>query len=228
MKLFHPTHPYFINQKFGGNAEYYSKHVPGLMGHSGIDLMATRGQPIYASHDGLAILGVDDKEGYGVVIRSNEKLKYKDSETFIKTIYWHLLPEGRRSGQVKQGEIIGYADNTGLSMGDHLHFALKPQAQNEDDDSWFNIEQKNGYFGNIDPEPHLDFYFYRDLKKGANSIDVFYLQKRLGVTPTWYYGPKTQAAVFDFQIKNLTLSWYERYILKGSIVGPKTRKALNA
>lgn len=45
---------------------------------------------------------------------------------------------------------------------------------------------------------------------------------------TGNYGPITQKAVLDFQNKyNLSLSWYERYILKGSKVGPKTLLILN-
>jgi peptidoglycan hydrolase-like protein with peptidoglycan-binding domain len=44
---------------------------------------------------------------------------------------------------------------------------------------------------------------------------------------TGYYGNVTREAVFLFQQENIELSWYERYVLKGKTVGPKTRAALN-
>lgn len=42
-----------------------------------------------------------------------------------------------------------------------------------------------------------------------------------------YYGAKTANAVLAFQIAKIPLSWYERYILRGNKVGPKTLVALN-
>ncbi|PIQ14563.1 MAG: hypothetical protein COW67_13165 [Flavobacteriales bacterium CG18_big_fil_WC_8_21_14_2_50_32_9] len=42
-----------------------------------------------------------------------------------------------------------------------------------------------------------------------------------------YYGNKTAKAVLTFQIKYVQLSWYERYIMRGVRVGPKTLAKLN-
>ena len=42
------------------------------------------------------------------------------------------------------------------------------------------------------------------------------------------FGPKTRTAVVAFQMKrSVPLTYYERYVLRGSIVGPKTLKELN-
>jgi murein DD-endopeptidase MepM/ murein hydrolase activator NlpD len=154
LELAYPLRPVFITQPFGVNGEYYQKNGINIVGHNGIDMLAKRGQPVFATHDGQVVYaGMDDKGGWGVVIRTNEPRQYKDGEAFYKTIYWHLLPNisVRVGEQVRVGEVIGYADSTGLSTGDHLHFGLKPQAQGENDWTWVNLEEKNGYFGAIDP-----------------------------------------------------------------------------
>lgn len=161
-----PITPVFFNQKFGENANpLYAKE--GLPGHNGIDFRASHGQPVFASHDGLASFQVDNSGGHGVVIVTDQQFDYLDTQSYFKTIYWHLCdglkepkyqsPIADKTGfvPVKCGDLIGYADNTGASSGDHLHFGLKPVAKGEDWGIWFNVEQKNGYLGAIDPMPYL-------------------------------------------------------------------------
>lgn len=236
LKLKYPVQPFHVNQAFGIANPLYTEL--GLKGHNGIDIMASHGQPVLASHDGIAYPGVDNREGYGVVIRTAEPFDYEGKQVYFKTIYWHLLPQNRRSGFVKAGEVIGFADNTGLSLGDHLHYGLKPQAMNEENGVWWNIEQNNGYFGAIDPAPYFAdlfrYYFNYDLRYGeTDSVAIINLQrilKQLGYfigEPTGYYGEMTRKAVLNFQIDKVPLSWWEKYVLRGKLVGPKTRKALN-
>lgn len=172
-ELYFPVKPKRVNQSFGTNPEYYQKNItdesgkPIIEGHNGIDFYATHGQPVRATHDGVCYVGVDNREGYGVVIRTRESFDYNGREVFFKTIYWHLVNNiPVENGQVvKTGDIIGYADNTGLSTGDHLHFGLKPQAQGEENGSWYNVEQKNGYAGAIDPTPYFTGFFAEDFEK---------------------------------------------------------------
>ena len=74
------------------------------------------------------------------------------------------------------------------------------------------------------------YIFTRDMKRGDRSEDVKQLQIRLGMPEelqTGYYWDKTQAAVFEWQKQNLTLSAYERYVLRGSKFGPKSRAVIN-
>lgn len=173
LSLKYPVSPIVFNQKFGENANpIYAKE--GMNGHNGIDFRAYHGQPIYATHDGLASFQIDAQGGHGVVIVTNEQFDYPlypdlpNNEVYFKTIYWHLC-DGLKEPQFKSpfqdktgffpvrcGDLIGYADSTGLSTGDHLHFGLKPAAKGEDWGTWYNVMQNNGYNGAIDPMPYFN------------------------------------------------------------------------
>lgn len=244
LELSYPVKPLIINQKFGGNGDYYRSNGINIVGHNGIDFWAQHGQPVYATHDGISYVGHDDKEGNGVVLVTTQKYDYGESQAYFKTIYWHLLPNiPVTNGQsIKMGDLIGYADSTGFSTGDHLHFGLKPMANNEPAGSWINIEQNNGYLGAIDPLPYFNgrsaqgFHFDKDLELGDSNEDVRQLQlklKQLGYFPlgqatTGYYGNVTKTAVHNFQLENIVgLSWKARYLHRGKYCYAQTREALN-
>lgn len=164
--LFYPVKPFILNQGFGLNPQMYAPF--GLKGHNGLDLQAYHGQPVYAAHDGTCYTEIDNNQGHGVVIRSDEPFLYDGQMVHMKSIYWHLVDANAvvKTGQkVKAGDLIGYADNTGFSTGDHLHFGLKPQAWNESNWTWYNTEQTNGFLGAIDPTPFFNKYYATDAKK---------------------------------------------------------------
>lgn len=240
LSLYNPLKRCFITQGFGKDtapemlATYQSI---GLKGHNGLDYYAEDGTPVYATHDGrVTFAGYDGGGGLGVVIRTNEEYEHGDGVAYFKTIYWHLKKDSLlvTGGQeVKRGQQIGEADNTGMSTGSHLHFGLKPIAKGENDWTWFNTEQNNGMLGAIDPSPYF-VKFQNEIKIGDRGYDVRDLQDFLKakgffkVEPTAYYGIKTAEAVFAFQKVYCNLSWYEKNILKGTKVGPKTLQALNS
>jgi len=87
--------------------------------HLGIDYAASIGTPVKAAGNGK-IAFVGEKGGYGNTVEINHASSYK-------TLYGHLkgFAQGIRGGQtVKQGQVIAYVGNTGLSSGPHLHFGL--------------------------------------------------------------------------------------------------------
>ncbi len=145
--------------------------------------------------------------------------------------------------QVKAGDIIGYADNTGLSTGNHLHFGLKPVAMNEFNGSFYNAAQENGFNGAVNPVPYFNgryasdlknFVFYTDMGKYDENEDVKQLQKKLRKlgyfnfpTDTGYYGEITRQAVYKFQLDHVKLTPWEYFITQGWKCGPKTRLSLN-
>lgn len=162
MKLVYPVTPVHINQGFGSNPQYYAKFLDAngnpQKGHMGIDFQAVHGQPVYAAHDGFAFyVGPDSHGGDGVYIRFEDE---GTKGTYYTIINWHLCPHGDPQfspkvgipgRDVKQGELIGYADNTGApfeSSGDHLHFGLAPCDVNGK-----FLQPDNGYGGCVDAMP---------------------------------------------------------------------------
>jgi murein DD-endopeptidase MepM/ murein hydrolase activator NlpD len=156
-------------QHFGENLSPYYAQI-GLNGHNGIDYSAYDGQPVRAAHDGVVTFsGYDGSGGLGIVIRTNEKYDFESGETNFKSIYWHLKTGTVRvkaTDQVKAGDILAGADNTGVSTGTHLHFGLKPiLPSGENDWEWSNPKQNNGYNGAIDPAPYFNGFYAEDAQK---------------------------------------------------------------
>ncbi len=194
--IYYPITPLVITQQFGVNGEYYQANGIKIVGHNGIDCLAYHGQPVYAAHDGTAYYETDDTGGHGVVIVSDKAYDYKtiagkNIQCFFKSIYWHLAKEPKYASPilvlagnkantgkgfpVKAGDLIGFADSTGLSTGDHLHFGFKPIVSGKAATSgdapdvgigdWINVEQHNGYLGAINPEPYFNGHFAGDAPK---------------------------------------------------------------
>jgi len=157
LELYYPTKPWRINQGFGNVMKVYTDM--GLQGHNGIDAYAPDSWIVRAAHDGVVVFtGYDGGGGLGGVIRTTEPFDYNGKQTYFKTIYWHLKKDCvvvKPDQRVTVGQIIGLADNTGLSTGSHLHFGLKPVYKGENDWDLQNVDQNNGYKGAIDPTPYF-------------------------------------------------------------------------
>ena len=89
--------------------------------HSGIDIAARQGTPVYATGDGIVTVAGRNPEGlsgYGVVVIVNHGFGFQ-------TLYAHMNSTSVRRGQrIKRGEQIGTVGSTGMSSGTHLHYEV--------------------------------------------------------------------------------------------------------
>ncbi|HKW69720.1 MAG TPA: peptidoglycan DD-metalloendopeptidase family protein [Candidatus Dormibacteraeota bacterium] len=109
-----------ISQRFGPTTYWFEPPYAGYSHfHTGIDLVAPFGSPVYAADDGVVALVGTSSTGYGnyVVIAHSGGLD---------TLYGHLSTSLVHAGQtVTQGTAVGLEGSTGNSTGAHLHFELR-------------------------------------------------------------------------------------------------------
>jgi murein DD-endopeptidase MepM/ murein hydrolase activator NlpD len=138
--LFQPVKPFIVSQPFGDNRICISLdgtnkiincdgHNPpvgyeslyGEKGHLGCDLVAKHNQEVYAAQSGK-VYKIDTNPKTGLDVR----IEHNEAGLKLRTIYEHLLGYQPKVGQyVEVGELIGWADNTGYSSGNHLHLQME-------------------------------------------------------------------------------------------------------
>jgi murein DD-endopeptidase MepM/ murein hydrolase activator NlpD len=109
-----PVSARYMTSSFGGR---YHPLLGGYRQHSGVDLAAASGSPIYATSDGV-VSQAGWRGGYGLAV----ELNHGGSETR----YAHMSQIAVLPGQkVRRGEVIGYVGSTGRSTGPHLHYEVR-------------------------------------------------------------------------------------------------------
>lgn len=211
-----------IGQLFGGmptDSWLRQKYIElGLSSHNGLDLACVKGTPVFSAHKGKVIrISLKESSGLGVMIES------EDGSFF--TLYWHFTEVLVKIGQeVRELDLIGLGDSTGISNGHHLHFGLYLKGTPKD----------NGVDGASDPLPYIietpHFAFNNNLWLGKSGEDVRNLQIALANEGflggvgfagfTGYFGTQTLKAVKLFQ--------YKYGIINTGFVGKLTRAKLNS
>jgi murein DD-endopeptidase MepM/ murein hydrolase activator NlpD len=95
--------------------------------HSGVDWANRIGTPILAAGDGIVTMANWDT-GYG------RRVEIQHPYDFMTT-YSHLsgfAPGIREGVRVRQGQVIGYLGNSGLSTGPHLHYEVLVKGEFKD------------------------------------------------------------------------------------------------
>ncbi len=95
-----------------------TKKRPSNVTHSGIDIRAKIGTPIFATADGVIAKASSEGDWGNLIV-----ITHADG---YATWYAHLNGFNVNGNQkVKKGDVIGYVGNTGLSTGPHLHYEVK-------------------------------------------------------------------------------------------------------
>lgn len=90
----------------------------GTRKHSGIDLAAPTGTPVYATADGV-VSKAEWYSSYGLYISVEHGAS-------LQTRYAHLSRLAVAAGDtVSKGDLIGYVGSTGRSTGPHLHYEVR-------------------------------------------------------------------------------------------------------
>ncbi|MFA6161769.1 MAG: M23 family metallopeptidase [Patescibacteria group bacterium] len=169
LELWFPIKNAFITQGWGVNGGWYRSKGINIVGHNGIDFIAWHGQPVHAAHDGIVTFsGIDKFFGEYIEISTTERKNIGGVIAYAKTVYVHFYKSGRlkfTGDRVKVGDVIGYADSTGLSTGTHLHFGLKRGELVSSPLDFMTMDPNNGYLGAIDPTPFWTKYAAEDAEK---------------------------------------------------------------
>lgn len=139
-----------VTQPFGANPDVY-----GAGGHKGIDYGLPSRTPVYAVHDGVVNKPAFQPNGFGTYLTLSW-------DAYI--IYYGHLDSVVKTGIVKEGELIGYSDNSGWSSGPHLHIEVYQARTLVDPEKLFNGED------NMQEIQQL----YKKLDETNKNIDKLY------------------------------------------------------
>jgi murein DD-endopeptidase MepM/ murein hydrolase activator NlpD len=123
-----------MTQPFGCTTfelEPFDPSCPGRHTHTGIDLAAPEGTPVYAAAGGTTRVGFDPR-GAGLYV-----LVAVDQH--VRVLYCHLSAALVMSGgAVTTGQAIGAVGTTGNSTGSHLHLEVQIEGRPVDPAVWLN------------------------------------------------------------------------------------------
>jgi len=86
--------------------------------HKGIDFVAHKGSPIYATGNGVVERTTSRWNNYGISVKINHGFGY---ESLYAHMNKRIVAEG---DSVRRGQIIGYVGGTGRVTGVHLHYEV--------------------------------------------------------------------------------------------------------
>jgi len=111
--------------------------------HKGVDFTPGRGEPVYASLDGI-ISQIEHRGGFGFHVYIDHIVVINNDTQYWRTIYAHLqkdsVPANLAVGQIiEKGTVIGLVGNTGTSTGPHLHFEILVNNENVDPEKYLKM-----------------------------------------------------------------------------------------
>lgn len=116
-----PLEKVLITQLFGKTSSSGRLYASGT--HSGVDLRASVGTPVYAMRSGI-VMGTGDTDIY-CKGASFGKWVFIQYDNGLSSTFGHLSSIIAKKGQVvKAGDLVALSGNTGHSTGPHLHITV--------------------------------------------------------------------------------------------------------
>ncbi|MGD7047064.1 M23 family metallopeptidase [Rossellomorea marisflavi] len=134
--------------------------------HTGIDFKMETGEPLKALEEGVVHLKNFGNQNAGQTII----LETPDGKELI---YGHLSKFNVSEGQkVSEGDLIGFAGDTGFSTGSHLHFGLREKGVFTDPSHSGYIEKIQHMNDSGSPIPKTNFmdYFQQHMNVLTDTI----------------------------------------------------------
>ena len=125
------VHGAVLTQAFGCTSlvvEPFDPYCPTRHFHSGVDLAAPQGTPVYAATGGRAVSAFD-ANGAGLFVAVN-------LGDHVRILYCHLHRAAVSVATVSAGQLIGEVGSTGLATGAHLHFEIQVDGRAVDPVRW--------------------------------------------------------------------------------------------
>ena len=122
-----------LTQGFGCTSlvlEPFDPYCPSHHFHSGVDLAAPQGTPVFAATGGRSISGFDEK-GCGLFV----SVAYSDH---VRILYCHLHWAAFASAYITTGELIAQVGSSGLATGAHLHLEVDVDRRAVDPVLWLS------------------------------------------------------------------------------------------
>lgn len=170
----------------------------------GIDWGVPNGTKVFAAADGTIERATSDASGYGMHVR----ISHAEN---ILTVYGHLKSVTVNKGdKVKQGDLIGYSNNTGNSSGPHLHFEARQSNVPFDPEPYLIYEVDP----NPEPEPtpdnpwtKLQFPDTYPVAETQETMAIRTVPTTDGNTPIAYTGIRRKYEFYKVQLDDIGRTW---------------------
>lgn len=161
--------------------------------HDGLDLVGVEDKNIYSTLDGKVEFAgweniLNKKQGFGRYVR------IKKSDSTDRYYFGHLSSINVKKGKkVKKGDLIGVEGSTGNSTGSHCHYCIRGNASKSlirDVADISGIPNKIGTYTQ-EEEPKPDIYYKQ---YNGNSVSIVTALESLGYNSSYAYRAKIAKA----------------------------------
>lgn len=168
--------------------------------HSGVDLLASQGTPIYAAFSGVVRMSKDYGDyGNVVVIRHTNGLE---------TVYSHNLKNLVEVGEeVECGQEIAQCGRTGNATTNHLHFEVRVAGKTFDPELLIDVESQEMQDGTLEISQTSSGDLRVRLQKSNSSADIGGGDAQT-LTPATSRGVKVGDQIYDAPAQSATPAEY--------------------